>query len=493
MIVEFGEWLPDLPVFNNEGATVAKNVIPAGNSYRQLSSLSVYSGALSAICRGAIAGRDPTTGSSVNFAGDATKLYKMASAAWSNVSKSGGYNLGADQRWYFTQFGNQLIATNLGDNIQSFTIGTSSAFADLSSSAPKARYISNLRNFVAVANTFDSVDGNVPHRVRWSGIGAPTSWTVSATTQSDFQDLNASYGWCTQIVGGEYGVVFQERAITRMTYVGSPVIFQFDVVEQNKGTQAPGSVIKVGNMTAYLGIDGFYLFDGTQSIPIGVNKVDKFFFSDVDNNYLYNISAAVDYTNHIIAWAYPGSGNTAGRCNKILFYNYAPDAQKRWSFAEVDTEFLYSSLAEGYTLDQLDTISSNLDLLPFSLDSRVYTGNQLLLSAFDSNHKLNNFTGAAMAALLETLEAEISPGNRTHLMQVRPLVDGSGSTITVQMGTRNLLTDTVSYASAVSVDSIGNCNLRSNARYHRARVNISGGFTHAQGIDVTNFRKAGVR
>lgn len=493
MIVEFGEWLPDLPVFNNEGATVAKNVIPAGDSYRQLSGLSVYSNSLNAICRGAVAARDPTTGSSVNFAGDASKLYKMASASWADISKTGGYNVSSDQRWFFTQFGSKVIAANIGDNIQSFVIGSSTKFADLSSSAPKARYITSLRNFVAVANTFDSVDGSVPNRIRWCAIGDPTSWTVSATTQADYNDVNASYGWCTQIIGGEVGVVFQERAITRMTYVGSPIVFQFDVVEENKGTQAAGSVIKFGNFIAYWGIDGFNVFDGSQSIAIGVNKVDKYFASDLDQNYIQNICAAVDYVNHIIAWAYPGAGNIAGRCNKILFYNYSPNAKKRWSYAEIDTEFLYSSLAEGYTLDQLDTISSNLDLLPFSLDSRVYTGNSLLLSAFDSNHKLNNFTGVALAAILETLEAELSPGQRSNLLQIRPLIDGSGSTVTVQMGTRNLLTDTVSYDSAIAVDTTGNCNLRSNARYHRARVNITGGFIHAQGIDVLDFRKAGVR
>lgn len=492
MMIEFGEWLPDLPDFDNPGATIIKNVIPAGASYKQFPSLTVYSNALSAVCRGATAGRDATSGNSANFAGDATKLYKMSTASWSDVSKSGGYNLTTDERWYFTQFGNRILATNIADPIQSFTIGSSTAFANLGATAPQARYITSLRNFLAVANTFDGTDGFVPNRVRWSSFNDPTTFTVSATTQSDYQDLNADFGWCKQIVGGEYGVVFQERAITRMTYIGSPIVFQFDVVEANKGTQASGSVIKFGNNTAYWGIDGFNIFDGTQSIPIGANKIDKYFNSDLDTNYISRICAAVDYTNQVIAWAYPGAGNVSGRCNKILMYNYSPTATKRWAFAEVDIEFLYNSLAEGYTLEQLDTISSNLDLLPFSLDSRVYTGNNVLLSAFDSNHKLNTFTGAALTAVLETMEAQITPGQKTNLLLVRPVVDGTG-TVTMQIGTRDLLSASNSYGSAISVDSNGNCQTRTNARYHRARVNIAGGFTHAQGIDVLDFKPSGIR
>jgi hypothetical protein len=493
MIIEFGEYLPDLPVFNNPGATVAKNVMPSGNSYKSFPSLTVYSDALSAMCKGAVAGRDATSGNSVNFAGDASKLYKMTAAAWSDVSKSGGYNAAVDERWFFTQFGNRVIACNISDPIQTYTIGSSSAFADLSASAPNARYISGLRNFLVGVNTQDSTDGYVPVRVRWCAFGDPTTWTVSATTQADFQDLDASFGWCKQIVGGEYGVVFQERAITRMTYVGSPIVFQFDRVEENQGTQAPGSVIKFGNYIAFLGLDGFRIFDGSQSIPIGANKIDKTFFADVDTNYLHRICAAVDYTNQLLIWAYPGAGNTSGRCNKLVLYHYAPNATKHWSMVDaLDIEFLYNSLAEGYTLEQLDSFSASLDNLPFSLDSRVWTGNNLLLSAFDANHKLNNFTGDALTGTIETQEAQITPMRRTNLLNVRPLIDG-GDTVTVQIGTRNILSETVSYSSAASVNSIGECPVRSNAQYHRARVNISGGFTHAQGIEVLEAYDAGRR
>jgi hypothetical protein len=487
----FGEYDPDVPSYLNTGVTVAKNVIPGGKSYKPLLQPAVYSSnGLNSACKGAVSGRD-NAGNPFNFAASATKIYQMTNSAWADVSIAANYSTSTDGIWEFTQWGNQILATNFIDPIQTFTMGSSSLFANLGGTPPKARNIAVVRDFVVTANTNDS-DGVLPYRVRWSAIGNEASWTVSSTTQADFQSLDGPGGWNMKIVGGEYGVIFQERAIWRMTYVGSPAIFQFDQVESARGTPASGSVVKVGNYIAYLGIDGFYIFDGQQSVPIGSNRINQFFFSDLDQSYLYNICSAVDPTDTIIYWAYPGIGNSSGRPNKLLMYNYSPDAEKRWSYAETETEFIFLSLGQGYTLDQLDNISTNLDSLPFSLDSRFWTGTTRNISGFNSSHKLFNYTGTAFDATLETGEANLFEGHRAEVTKVRPVVDGSGTT-TIQIGTRNNLSDSVTWGASTSLTSSGFAPVRSNARFHRMRVNISGGFNHAQGVEVVDFVKGGVR
>lgn len=494
MKVLFGEYLPDLPDFENPGAIVAKNVIPAGASYKPFPNLSVYSSnGLTARCQGAVFGKD-AAGNTFNFAGDETKLYRLAGAAWSDISKVGGYTTGADERWFYSTYGQRLLATNFTDPIQTFTMGTSSVFSNLSAGAPLARYIAQLNNFTVIGNTFDAIDGNVPHRVRWSGLGDPTSWTVSASSQSDYEDLESSNGWIKQVYGGEYGVIFQERAISRMNYIGSPIVFQISPVETSRGLLASGGSVKIGNLIFYLGIDGFYVFDGNQSIPIGENKVNSTFFDDLDLSYLDRICSTADLDKQVIYWSYPGSGNTGGMCNKILMYNYSPNATKRWSYAEVDTEIIYISVSEGYTIDSLDTVSSNIDTLSPSLDSRVWTGDNYILSGFNSSHKLGTFTGSALAATIDTTEGQLIEGGKAILRLLRPLVQATGATtITVQVGTRNNLTDSVTFGSAISANSMGEFNCRSNARYHRVRTNISGGFTHAQGMQVIKYTSGGRR
>jgi hypothetical protein len=492
-LVEYGEYLPDLPAFNNPGSTVAKNVIPAGESYEPFPTQVVYSNALNARCQGATSTKD-ADGNSVNFAGNTSKLYRMATGSYADVSKGGGYTTSTDnEMWYWARFNNLLLATNFADAIQKFTVNTSTNFADLAAGAPKARYITTSGSFVIVGNTFDGVDGNVPHRVRWCALGDPTDWTVSATTQADYNDLDVSKGWVKGVVGGEYVVVFQERAISRMEYIGSPVIWQFREVESGRGTMAPGSIVKVGNLIFYLGLDGFYAFDGNQSIPIGSNKVDKTLMAELDTNYFGRITATSHPDKQLIIWALPVSGNTSGRPNKLYIYNYSPAAKKRWSTVEdIDIEVLSTSISEGYTLDQLDSVSATLDGLLYSLDSRVWTGDNFILSGFNSDHKQINFTGSARDAVLETKEFQLFPGRRSEIKSLRPLVDGSG-TVTMQMGTRNLPSESVSYGTSSSVTTEGNCEFRSEARFHRFRTTISGGFNSVQGVEILDAAKGGIR
>lgn len=492
MMLEFGEWLPDLPVFNNPGVTEAKNVLPGTLSYEPALSLSAYAtNALTARCQGAAYGVDDG-GNTYNFAGDATKLYKRSVTTDTDVSKVGGYATAADGTWSFAKYNRRVIATNFIDNMQSFIIGSSSVFADLAISAPRAYCVALQDNFVLAGNTYDSIDGAVPHRVRNSAIGDPTDWTVSAATQADFVDLDGDKGWVKNIVSGEYALIFQERAITRMEYAGSPTIFQMRVIDQNRGLLTQNAVTQVGSLVFYLAYDGFYLCDGTQSVPIGDGKVNKTFFDDLDLSYVHMISCAKHPELPIICWAYPGDGHSGGIPNKIICYNYSPNAKMRWSYFMQDVEFLVPALAEGYTLDTLDSINTSIDALPYSLDSRFYTGKYLVFAAYNSSHTYSTFTGSALAALIETQEGQPFQGRLGDVDKVRPIVDGSG-TITVQVGTRDVLTESVTWSTASSMNTTGECDVRANSRYIRGRVNITGGFNHAQGIEIESARPSGNR
>lgn len=492
MIIPFGEYLPDLPSFGNPGATIAKNVIPGGIHYEQFLAMAVYSNALTARAQGAFSARD-IDGTVYNFAGDATKLYRLSSATYSDVSRlaGGAYSTGTDEQWNFTQFGRQVVATNFNNAVQVYTMGSSSNFAALGGSPPKARYCTIVKNDFLVLGDLDTGT----YKVQWSPQGNISgTWGTDAATLADSQDLNSEFGFVRQVVGGAYGTIFQEQAITRMTFVGSPLAFTFDQMETGKGTQAPGSVCKIGNAIFYLGLDGFYIFDGSQSIPIGANKIDKTFFADLDQNYMDRIRSVADLRKMIVYMSYPGSGNTGGRPNRMMVYNYSPNAQRRWARVDIDTECLNATRATGYTLDSLDTLSSSIDALTASLDSEIYTGGQFILAAFDSDKKLNFFNGAALTATLETAEFQLFPGRRSELLKSRPIVEGDSNTvITLTPLHRNELADSYTTDTAISLNSTGIFPMRANDMFHRQRVSISGGFTSASGIDLLEVADVGER
>lgn len=486
----FAEWLPDLPDHDNPGATEALNVIPDYKSYRPFNGLATAAATLSARCRGAKAAFD-NDGNPFNFAGTATTLEKLATdATWDDVTNSGGaYAVGAQENWRFTQWGEQVLATHIDDPIQEFTMGTSSLFADLDASAPQARYITTHKeDFVIVGNTYDTTDGNIPYRVRWCAIGDPTSWTVSAATQADYRDLSAANGWVQNVVGGKnFTVIFQEKAVSLMTYVGSPTVFQIDPVEGGRGCLAPGSVIAFGDDVYYLADNGFRVFNGIESRPIGAGKIDSTFFADFDTSYKYKVSVAIDPVNKLVMWSYPSvNAPTAGEPDKLIIYNWAA---QRWAHVNLECEWLYTYRALGYSLDDLDSIG-NLDALPYSLDSRFWMGNEEAIAAFDTSHSLSDFGGTPLAGVLETAELELNEGGRSWLSLLKVYIDG---THTVQIGTRELQSDSVTWSSAISANDFGEIECDQESRYHRVRVTTSGSFTHAQGIQFLEAYPTGSR
>ena len=458
--ITFGEWLPDQPSVT--GALMkADNVYSRAIGYGGVPSAVDYTQSASEPLNNVVAGKNPD-GSTTIFAGSQTNLYKLDSTDMSLVDVSGDtYTTPVDQRWRFTQFGNRVIAANGADKLQGWLLGTSTAWADLAADAPEARYVTVVRDFVVSGH----IGTDYPFRVKWSGINNESTWTDSATTQSDFQEIPDG-GSIVGVTGGEFGLILMDRSIYRMTYVGSPLVFQFDNISRNLGCYEANSVIQYQGLTFFLADDGFYACDGQTVASIGGEKVDRFFFSDVDEEYLFNMSAAIDPIKNLVIWAYPAKGQ-GGKVNKLLIYNFQT---KRWSSGGTDVDRVASSSSPSTTLEGLDVISSSIDALGTSLDSRIWLGGKLLFAGVRGN-KVVTFTGANSTATIQT--GELSLENRkTAITLVQPIVDNGSCDVAVF--SRDLLTTQVVFGSATSADSENRVSLRSMGRYHRLQFNPTG-------------------
>lgn len=376
-------------------------------------------------------------------------------------------------------------------------------FSDLSASAPQARYIAVVKDWVMVANTYDATNGAQPQRVQWCAIDDPTTWPAAGSvTEAQLlagsQIIPGDQGWIQGIVGNlgtADAAIFFERAIWRVVYQGSPTIFGFYPAEGVKGTPAPKSIVQLGAIAYYLGEDGFYAFDGTTSKPIGVGRVDKTFFSTVNQAYLYNVIGAVDPINKLVFWLYPGTGSSGGTPNSLLIYNWAFD---KWGFANVNADYIFRAITQGYSLDSLNSVNTNLDALPYSLDSRVWTGGNIVIGAFDTANKLNYFTGTSLNATAETVEVECYPhaeagfknmqGRRAYVYNTRPMIDGGSPS--VQVAVRARWQDTPVYVQAEPISVNGDCSVRADGRYVRAQIKTSSPFTHLVGCEI-DYRPSG--
>lgn len=366
-------------------------------------------------------------------------------------------------RWEFVNFRNRVITTNYTDPVQATdTLGGTGVFNNLAGGPDKARHIGVVGEFVVLGYLNDGTE--YPNRLQWSGISDPDTWGVSAADQSDYQDLFGEGGAIMGIASGDTGYIFQKRSIWTMDYVGPPAVFAFREVEKEHGCYASGSIIRVSNNAYYLSFDGFRLFNGAVSQPIGKEKVDNTFFADLDRDYIYNIHAAHDPQSTTVFWAYPGSGHTSGIPNKILCYDYVLN---KWSIINQAVKTIYQALRKP--------------------DPTVYQHEELrhILGAINTGDRCALFTGVDMTATLETREVQHVPGRRAQVNKIRPIIDSSASaSLTLAIGTRDVQTANVSYGSNLSTETDGQFSARSNARYHRYKMTIASGFNEAIGLQV---------
>lgn len=481
----FKEWLPDQPELNNPGLLEALNVLPIDEAYEPYRPLVAYSNTIgsfsttSSFVSGAFvsvwAGQSRAYAALINAdTAGATKIFASNASlqTFADRTPSGGTTA---LLWQFAQYDDLVIAVSEATVAFAHTIGATSAFTPLATSGDTtgAQHVGVINKFVFLGNgDLVSAGGVGPNGVRWSGFDAPRSWpTPSSATaiaqQSGQESMDGSLGLVTGIASGDqYGIVFQQFGLTRVTYIGPPAVFQFDQYERGRGCFYPDSIVQMGNLVYYLSDKGFCVTDGVQVINIGAGKVDETFFADlaieIATGSIKRISGGCDVKRGLIYWCYPSSSAGLGfRPDRIFIFN---TLTKRWTHAEQDVWRIFGGFVRAADTQTMGVIA------PFGIDT---------------TNRLATFTSTAGEAILETAETEINPGGFARVSGVKPLVGATANAITVALGTRNNRTDAVSYtAEATANGRSGFCGFRSEARYHRARVTITGTFNAAQGIEV---------
>lgn len=493
--VPVGEWLPDQAAYNNPGSPYASNLLWVDGNYVPALGFSNIQSSLGARCQGATTATDTSEGIHI-YLGTGTKLYEYTGAGFTDRS-AGAYTAQDGQYWKFTQFsspgyGNLLFATDLNDAVQQIAPGASAFAATVASvgTIPKASQIANIGQFVVLGNTEDGTNGAVPYRLQWSYINNPTGWGYStlADTQNQggSQYMNANYGPINHISnGGNYGLVFQERAITRMYYIGGANVFDFTgVIDYQRGCLFPNSAVQIGGTIYFIAHDGFCMTDGQSVQQIGHGKVDTTFLTSVNQAYPDRVRGAYDPIQKLVYWVYCSSGNTTGIPDSVIVYNYM---ENRFTPITEDLSCIFLSQSFGYTMDTLDNVNIDLDLISPSLDSPYWEGGNQQVGALDSNNNYGSLTGDALTASIDTMESDPNPGGITYFDGVRPIfTDSVGNGVaTVTPLTRFLDNEAYTTGSAASMNArTGICNFRASGRYIRARLTVAGGFDNLIGADI---------
>lgn len=467
-----GSWTPDQP--SHAASREVRNCVPYEQSYGPLGAFASVTDNASEPIVGAAYFRDDTGGVKI-VVGTATRLLRLSGASW--VVMASGFT--GVTSWEFAVFGTRLIAvaSNVDPQVADMSLSTPtfSAISGSPENPPRANRITVIRDIVMLGDVSTN-----RRLIQWSGLNNFTIWDTygDVPSQAGAQEL-ATGGIVQKLIGGPQGYVFQETEIKSLRYIGAPYTFSIQRLDRERGTPAPDSVVSAGDRVFFYAQDGFFMLQGSNFTPIGQERVNRWFRTEVGAGEIENMVASVDVPNRLAVWAFSSTGGSGVR-DRLLLYNYAVD---RWAYARVSIDRLFALQTVGYTLDTLATLlSSGIDIDSFDLESPVYKGGNFSIFASDSSGALGMFGGDALTAVVDTVEYE-APGNlRMRVNNVRPHVEGNDNTVvTVQMGTRDKLTAVPTYSAAQQLNAIDEAPVNIDARYCTIRMNVAGGFDHIVG------------
>lgn len=483
--VKFGEWLPDQPDYSNPGLEDAMNCIPSPKGYKPTRGAAGAGLSVTGTIIGAEA-FERADGSPVVAVATTSDLWVIAGGIVTASTLS--LSLGATVQVEFEQFGANIYAsTKSGDTWVLVNLEAGVTFAAAPGSPPNANALGRVGDFLVMGDIVDIDTSNRPYGLRWSAFNNPSeSWASSVALQSGSVDLDAQQGRIMAISGGTFGIILQRFGISRFTYTGGSAVFRLELYEKNRGTVAPKSVLRVGDITYFLAFDGFFRTDGSSVQPVSGGRVWEWFLANATQARISDTVGAIDWENRCVVWSF-ASGDTAAR-DRQLWFNWETE---QWSYVNITTGYLVGAARAGLTLEQVAVLFPDLDLMTVSLDSPEFRAAGRTLAGFVDG-EYSTFTGPTLAATFASGDFQPAKGKRSFIRDVTPLIASNDMQATVRVGTRERMTQSVAVSAPVPMGPLGFAPFNSDGRYFRAVIETGAGeeWSDAYGFQV-NFDESG--
>lgn len=214
-----------------------------------------------------------TAGARVQVVMTPTRLlwWDPGSQNWTQIT---GVLTGDATTLYTWSVVNQKLCFSQGVDPVQLWDGITAGFAVASVDAKAARFLFELDNHLIAAYTNE---GGQPYtqRVRWTAAGDPSDWVgFNAGVVDILGDLGPITGGCRIF---QTGYIFHQWGITQMVPTGQTSNpFQFiPITTRSRGNIVPYSLAVAGEEFAcYVGKDNVYMFNGTNSTPIGDSPME---------------------------------------------------------------------------------------------------------------------------------------------------------------------------------------------------------------------------
>ena len=194
-----------------------------------------------------------------------------------------------------------------------------------------------------------------PMLVAFSNQESVTEWEPQTTNTAGSVRLSVG----SEIIGGirsrQETLVWTDSALYSIQFVGPPLTFAVNLINQGVGMIAPNACINAPNGVYWMAEDGFYRYNGS------VQRLECTVLSYVQENLnlsqLYKCFALSNKQYNEVWWFYPSTQDNTGEISRYVIYNYL---ENTWSIGELvrtawlDEDIFVAPLAteNGYLYNQ---------------------------------------------------------------------------------------------------------------------------------------------
>jgi hypothetical protein len=246
-----------------------------------------------------------------------------------------------------------------------------------------------------------------PLLIRWASQDDPVMWEPLATNTAGFLRVSRGSRIVRALATRQEILVFTDTHLFTLQFLGTADVFGLQEYADNISIMGPRAVISANNITYWMGLDKFYMYDGrVRTLPCSLRE---YVFKDINFAQSDQVICGTNEGFNEVWWFYPSG--TSNWVDRYVVYNH------------LDQVWYYGQL--GRTA-WLDVASRNLPIAAYTDPNQ----NPGILYTHESGI---DDAGLPMASFIQSSDFDITDNNgETFMLTRRMIPDINFTTSTAQ-------------------------------------------------------------
>ena len=328
----------------------------------------------------------------------------------------------------------------------------------------------------------------------------PTDYNIASTTNLAGENvLSGNNGELVdQLTLNNTQIIYAERGVFAMDFVGAPFVFSFREVFADDGIINRGAVASFFNKHLVVGHNDVYIHDGNQKRSIVDKRVRQTFFNDIADTRSVYCQTINDRSEVMICYADSDAADSQ-TANRALVYNWAQDA-----FTFIDLPNLRAlAVSEALnpeggwddavgTWGQSSDFWSNSSLTTEASSLTIFGAGYQASRIFELN-KTHGAAGNAVSSFVEATKIDLdsviqkATNNIKQINGIMPQIEGQGF-VNISVGVSNSPQDGVAWQSTTqyNIETDHKIDVRASGRYFALRIESQSAsdYWRVTGLDI---------